>query len=481
MSKLPILNGLRSCLSLTLALSCMLPVYAESVSIYQKLSEYEQTLFGKSDSSFPIDKRLQNVEKQLFGKPSKKGTSTADRIKEIDGVMGGKTGSSNYLPMIAPEMDRSGFAPQPKQAPSSPEVADHHVNRDIDAPLPADNGDRVKGILRQAMENYSQGKTAEAESAFLKVLAIDFRNVDANYNLGAISESKGDLESAKRYYTAALRSDPSDLEIKDAVAAVQDKIKKNQLARTPKPSAPAQAPSHNLEGAPATAGDRAIAAEAAASYKKGNFDDAIEKLNYLARKNPYDANTQFALGQAWRGKGKDGEAIRHLRAAATLDSKNDLYVKALGDLQAQMDERQTASAPKQDVQPFVGLPGGDDDPSVGNGGRVSQNDLAAVQDYLRRNTGNVMIGSESSYGGFSFGRGGLGSFGGMPMMGMGGMGMPMMLGTAPGGTRLKRVVSSSLSGAAMGAMSSRNQPGGMSKGAMRGAMYGGLYGLLGGY
>lgn len=58
----------------------------------------------------------------------------------------------------------------------------------------------------------------------------------------------------------------------------------------------------------------------------------------------------------------------------------------------------------------------------------------------------------------------------------------MTLGTAPGGTRLKRAMTSSLAGAAMGAMTNRNQPGGMSKGAMRGAMYGGLYGLmLGGY
>lgn len=474
-------SRLSACLAITIALSSLLtPAFAQSgASVYQKLNEYEQTLFGKADTGTSIDKRLQKVEKQLFGKVAGKNASTAERVAEIDGVMSGKT-ASKYLPPVAPTMDRSEFAPEPKQAPENTDVADRAVSRDIDAPLPAGNEDRVKGILRQAMADYSSGKTADAEKAFLKVLALDFRNVDANYNLGAIAESKGDLTAAQRYYSAALKSDPSDLEIKDALTAVQNK-QKAQVAKAPParerndgPS-PAPAPS----GAPITAADRTIAAEAAASYKKGNFDDAIDKLSYLAKKNPYDANTQFALGQAFRGKGKDSEAIKHLRAAASLDPKNDLYVKSMSDMQSQMDEKQTASAPDasgagaggtSDVQPFVGLP------ADGNSRSASASDMGAVEDYLRRNAGSVMIGSVSGYGlprGFSF------SGTGYP--GLGG-GVPMFLGTAPGSTRLKRAVTSSLAGAAMGAMSNRSMPGGMSKGAMRGAMYGGLYGLMmGGY
>jgi hypothetical protein len=258
---------------------------------------------------------------------------------------------------------------------------------------------------------------------------------------------------------------------------VQAKLKSQPVA-----SAPNSSSDDALIGAPATAGDRAIASEAAESYKKGNFDDAIQKLGYLARKNPYDANTQFALGQAFRGKNKTSEALKHLRSAATLDPKNDMYVKALNDVQSQADEQQTASAADagagggggssagsagagSGVQPFVGLPGSDSSQSA----LANSGDLAAVQNYLNRNAGNVMIGSATSYG--TMGGSGFSPFGG-----------GMMMGTSPGSTRLRRVVSSSLSGAAMGAMMNRGYPGGMSKGAMRGAMYGGLFGLmLGGF
>lgn len=435
---------------------------AESTSVYQKLNEYENVLFGQTEASSGIEKRLQKIEKQLFGK-STKGSNTASRIAEIEKVMSGKE-ASNYLPPIAPAMDRSEFAPTPKQAPENPLVEANQIDREEDAPLPADSSDRVRGLLRQAMQNYSQGKTAEAERLYQQVLATDFRNVDANYNLGAIAESKGDLNSAKRYYSAALKTSPGDQDINDALNSINQKLKnQTAVAKTPPPSG-----ANNQAGAaPVTAADKAIAKEAADAYKRGNFDDAIAKLGYLARKNPYDANTQFALGQAFRGKGKTNDAIKHLRSAASLDPKNELYAKTLSEAQTQIEDQQTASTSgssgTNDITPFQGLPGDSMASESGSGG------LAAVEDYLRRNTGGgMMMGSVTSYGSPGFGMGfGGSSLGGLPM-----------LGTAPGGTRLKRMVTSSLAGAAMGAMSNRGYPGGMKQGAMRGAMYGGLFGLM---
>lgn len=472
-------------LALVIALSGAIPAsFADSsVSIYQKLGEYEKVLFGKPESSIPIDKRLSNIEKQLFGK-STKGSSTSERIQEIEKVMNGKNGTT-YLPPIAPELDRSEFAPTPKQAPDNPDVSNNDISRPQDAPVAADTSDRVKGLLRQAMQNYSAGKTTEAERLYQQVLGLDFRNVDANYNLGAIAETKNDLNAAKRYYTAAIKGSPGDQDIQDALTAVQQKLKARDAAKatTPVVSPTSSPASSELAGAPSTAGDRAIAQEAADSYKHGNFDDAIQKLTFLAKKNPYDANTQFALGQALRGKGKMPEALAHLRSAATLDSKNDLYVKTLNDVQSYADEQQTASASgagssgsvnsnssssggSSDVTPFTGLPD-----SAANSTLANSGDLSAIESYLRRNAGNVMMGSvtSSGYGGPSMGYSSMG-------------GLPMSLGTASGGTRLRRIMTSSLTGAAIGAMSNRGYPGGMSKGAMRGAMYGGLFGLmLGGF
>ena len=450
-------------------------------SVYQKLGEYENVLFGKADTSSPIEKRLQNVEKQLFGKASK-GGSTSERIEAVEKVMKG----SKYLPPIAPEMDRSDFAPEPKKAPENPDLSSKEIEDARDAPLPADAGDRTKGLLRQAMQSYSQGKTADAERLYQQVLAIDFRNSDANYNLGAIAETKGDLNAAKHYYTAALKASPGDYDISDALKAVQQKLKTQaatSAAAAPQPAA-SGADSTSLEGAPAAAGDKAIASEAADSYKKGNFDDAIQKLAFLARKNPYDANTQFALGQAFRGKGDINNAAKHLRSAAQLDPRNDLYVKALNEIQSQAEDQQASAGAgsasesqpyssqfsrqgrngalsgNNDVTPFVGLPSNNNNDS----------DMAAADSYLRRNGGGngVMIGSVS---GFGSPMGGMGL--GMGGMGMGGLGMGgMMLGTGSGGTRLTRMMTGSLGGAAMGAMMGRGQPGGMSRGAMKGALFG---------
>lgn len=466
------------CLSLAICLGAWQPVVlADSSSIYTKLGEYERTLFGTADTSEPVEKRLQRIEKQLFGKASK-GSITGDRINAIEKVMSGKA----YLPPIAPEMDRSEFAPTPQKAPENPTVEAKQIDRQDDAPLPADSGDRVKGLLRQAMQSYSQGKTTEAERLYQQVLGIDFRNVDANYNLGAIAETKNDLAAAKRYYSAALKGNPGDPDITDAMRSVDQKLKKQEMAQA---AESAQSTSSSSNNPPITEADRAIAQQAAEAYRKGNFDEAISKLGYLARKNPYDPNTQFALGQAYRGKGNSTEALKHLRSAATLDPRNDMYVKALNDAQTQVEDQRTASTPgsygdnnlastsgnngsgssggSSDVTPFTGLPGSNDDSSSAGSG------ISAIDNYLRRNGGSgsgMYVGSVSGYGS-------PGIYGGS-MMG----GFPMMLGTASGGTRLRRVMTSSLTGAAIGAMSNRGYPGGMSKGAMRGAMYGGLFGLL---
>jgi Flp pilus assembly protein TadD len=485
------------CLSLLVTGSFLPASFAEGdASVYQKLTEYENVLFGKADTALPVEKRLQNIEKQLFGKPAK-GGSTSRRLEAVEKAVNG----SKYLPPVAPELDRSEFAPQPKKAPESSTMPARDIDNQDEAPLPADAADRTKGLLRDAMQFYSQGKIADAERLYQKVLAIDFRNADANYNLGAIAESKNDLNSARRYYSTALKANPGDYEIQDALKAVQEKLKNQPIASaSPAPTASEAAP-----GGPVAAGDRAIAEVAAASYKKGNFDDAIQRLAYLARKNPYDANTQFALGQAFRGKGDLTNARKHLRSAASLDPKNDLYVKTLNDIESLAEDGSGSSGNNgssgngssgngngssgngsgstgwesteqpghpgdrhsgnggdgsNDVTPFVGLPN--------NRSSSAGSDLADAENYLRRNSGNgIMIGSVSGFGTPMWGGGG-----------GGGWGMPMMLGTASGTTRLTRIMGSSLSGAAFGALNNRGLPGGMSRGAMRGAMYGGLFGLM---
>ncbi len=436
------------------------PAIAQTNSETQRLGQYETVVFGEEHNRDKFEKRLQALEKSLIGKAGNGPTST--RLDELGKLVQGKS-SSEYLPAIPPVMDRSQFMKEPEQAPRRSETAAAPLYDE--APPAAESGERVTGMLREAMKLYSAGKLNEAERVYRSVLAIDFRNPDANFNLGAIAEDKGDLKSAVTYYRTALRNNPDDDELKDALASVEKKLKIAEAAKAPTQDNPASDPAM-----------KQIASDAAAEYKKGDFDAAIAKLNYLAKRSPYDANVQFALGQAWRGKGNNNEAVKHLRAAATLNPKNELYVKTANQVQSESPGQQqpqqplTASndedRPVGEITPFTGA---SEDHGRGSSRNMDLGDIAAgLLRGQRYSDGMPMSGSVDAYG-----RSSGGGFPGGISLGFGG---------GSGNLRVRRAIQSGLAGAAIGAMSSRGRPGGMSKGAMRGAMYGGLFGLMtGGY
>lgn len=462
----------------------------------ERLAQYETVVFGQENTKLSTDKRLQALEKSLFGKASS-GASAA-RLDAIGKLVQGKS-SSEYLPALPPMLDRSQFMKEPQTPPQRRETA--AAPQYDEAPPPADSSERVNGMLREAMKLYSAGRLVDAERIYQSVLAIDFRNPDANFNLGAIAEDRGDLKAAQGFYRTANKANPDDDEVRDALASVEQKLRSGQAAKV----AEAQAPKNEPANDPALKG---IAAQAAADYKKGDFDAAISKLNFLSKRSPYDANVQFALGQAWRGKGNSNEALKHLRAASTLNPKNDLYASAVNQVQADADKRGGSGGsggplqyqPDQltasnddgkqagEITPFTGaVEDAARNPSgfgggMGGGfpgvGALSGMDIADVAATLlrgRRYGGVPLNGSVDAYnGGYGY------PMGGMGMGGMGFGGLPTGLGFsgATGGTRVRRAVQAGVAGAAMGAMSNRGRPGGMSQGAMKGALYGGLYGLM---
>lgn len=467
----------------TLLYGCIagtLPVSARDSTDSDRLGQYETVVFGEEHSKQSTEKRLQELEKSLFGKVSR-GT-TASRLDSISKLVQGKT-SSEYLPPVPPILDRSQFMKEPQAPPQRRETA--AAPQYDEAPPSAGSSERVTGMLREAMKLYSEGKLVDAERVYQSVLAIDFRNPDANFNLGAIAEDRGDLKAAAGFYRTASKSNPDDDEVKDALAAVEQKLRKSQTATAPEKNEP-----NNAGNDPALKG---IASQAADDYKKGNFDAAISKLNFLAKRSPFDANIQFALGQAWRGKGNSNEALKHLRAAATINPKNDMYVSTLQQVQNDAEKRGPQSQPQSqpdqltasnddgrpagDITPFSG---GIDEPGrnpgllggmggMGGGmGNIGGMDIADVAATLLRSR---RYGAAPLSGGIdSFGNSGFGFAPGMPT-GLGFSG-------ATGGTRVRRAVTSGLAGAAMGAASNRGRPGGMSQGAMKGALYGGLYGFM---
>jgi tetratricopeptide (TPR) repeat protein len=384
-----------------------------------------------------------------------------------------------YLPPMAPQMDRSIF-------PQQQEVA-RNVDDDLPSQRPYQTDpepvDRVKRLLRDALQKHNAGDRNGAKHIFRQVLSIDPRNSDANFNLGAMAEDDGDLSTAANYYKAASLANPNDADVKDALAAVQGKIRQEQEQR----AAAMQVEKKNQL--------RSVAQDAAAAYKAGQYDKAIALLERIDREAPGDANVKYGLGQAYRGKGDMSRARANLSAAASLDPSNSLYRNTLTEVDRQQ-QQQVASRQQPQSGPgglqYDELPPGARDYGSNSMPPVANDFQQAGQitPFSNNDPTGMLYGRANDYG-----RGGL-----MSGMGMGGIGPALGMGglaaglgnivnggrtysSAGRGTRMMRnAAMGGLSGAAVGALTSIGRgSAGMKSGAMRGALYGGLFGLLTGF
>lgn len=396
-----------------------------------------------------------------------------------------------YLPPIAPKLDRSIFTPQ-----QAPEVA---RNNDDDSPSqrpyqadPAPN-DQVKKLLRDALQKHNQGDMNGAKQLFKRVLTIEPRNSDANFNLGAMAEDAGDLQAAQGYYKAASLASPNDADIREALAAVNDKMQQQSQQRT----AAMQLEKKNQL--------RQVAQDAAAAYKAGQYDKAIALLERIDREAPGDANVKYGLGQAYRGKGDMVRARQNLQAAASLDPSNQLYSNTLAEANRQAQSPQVARQPQSGPSgmQYDEMPPGARDYGSDAMPPIANNNSPAGEITPFSNDGapsGPLYGSANGYGspGLSLGGLGLGSvglgalglgaLGGLGSMFMGGgrsygYAQPYYGGSTSRGTRLVRgAVTGGLAGAAVGALTNMGRgSGSMKSGAMKGAVMGGLFGLLSGF
>lgn len=376
------------------------------------------------------------------------------------GAMAAATTTEKYLPPMAGQLDRSAFANSDvKPAPARANNNAPMIAAEEDEPV-----DRTKDLLKQALAKHGQGDMRGAEGIFKQVLAIDSRNVDANFNLGAIAEDRGDLQAASRYYGIAAASNPGDTDLSDALNSVQDKMRQQTVAK------------QNQEQLARKQELKKIASDAAAAYKAGKYDQAVAGLERVAAAEPNDANVQFALGQALRGKGDANRAQQHLNKAVALAPDNQLYRNAINEL-----GKEGQQMAQQNNQPQA--PAAPDYGSYDNGSAVANDPTPPGQ--LTPFAGNEQPLYGHAYDSTSGGRGmGIGS-----AMGLGGMaaGVGSLFGGRGGGVSGTRLVRNAamggIAGAAMGAITSgiSGGRGNVKSGAMRGALYGGLMGLMTGF
>lgn len=441
-------------LATTIAVNVPLSALALNSAEERLLSAYEVQLFGKARPQMSEDARLRGVETSLFGQP--KGGDAESRLDAVSKLMG-KTieAKQNGLnPPIAAQYDRSEFAPQPKATPAAVSPGAHAEQ----APPKATDSDTAKELLRTALAKHAEGKTAEAERIFKQVLRVDPSNTDANFSLGTLAEQRGDLSGAARFYKIASASNPSDLEIQDALTAIQNKMRNQQVAQQQ-----AQQKAQEQQISAQRKNElRALAEQAATAYKAGDFDSAIAKVSKVAAAEPQDANAQFALAQAWRGKGDYNRAQGYLSAALAIDPGNSLYQTTMRDMQQEGQQRvqqqmaQQDSRPQGEITPFA-----PDNRGGGAGGGLrgglagmfggGNNDAA---DYGPDDSGSPAYGwsGGNSSGGYAY--------------------------SSSGRSRIGSAMAGGLMGAAVGAFTGRGTAGGVKQGMIQGGLMGAMMGLI---
>jgi tetratricopeptide (TPR) repeat protein len=473
----PLWQKLISASQVVLMLS-MTPAYASlSAGDSLSLARYEVETFGQASPDDTEGKRLDKLEKKLYGKTSKQ--STTARLAAISKTLTAQH-KELLMPNMAPQLDTSlsnggstsgSASSAPRPAPS---VAKYDDSYDRDQ-TPAHSGNQplLQSTLARALQEYSQGNKSAAQSDFQKVLKIDPQNADAHYNLGALAEEQGDFSSALNQYQLAQKASPEDNDIAQAVSSVKAKLQYQQVAQTQNQQAE-RIQEQQRQQQKQRDQLKLLAAQAASDYHAGNYDAAIAKLNTVAQGAPNDPDVQFALAQAYRGKKNIDQARFHLNRAVAMDPNNALYRNALNDLN---HDSTTANA---------GMPQPAPDYHNYNQGQGQDQLASAPQDnapvgqltpFTDTNSSGMQYGHASAGGSSS----GIMRF--LPMLGLGGMAAaPMMMGGANGygggSPRIARAMQGGLAGAAIGALMSRNSAGGMSGGAMKGALFGGAVGLL---
>ncbi len=285
-----------------------------------QLARLETTIYGSPHKNLPNEKRVDSLEKILFGKTHS--GALHPRIFAIASTLTGKADNS-LSPPLAPSLDRGDTlkGAAPRMATESNKQPDENES----LPPSEAKRDRIKNGLQQAMQLYSQGQTSQAEAIFKNILSLDSRNEDANYNLGTIAESRSDWENALHYYQNALASNPNDEDTQKAVESMKTKI---ATARAQKQSRHQQT---KLSSQQIDALKNKVN-QAGSEYAAGNYDAAISNLKEVAAQAPDQADVFYALGQAYKAKNQNSEAANAFSQAVKLAPNNKQYADALAQL-----------------------------------------------------------------------------------------------------------------------------------------------------
>lgn len=351
-------------LATTLAAPCL------AQSCVSQLDELEKILVGNTSPHLPVTARVDALERGLFG--NARTGSMAERLRAIQQILVGSVGATGSpavagapnartSPVVSAPVSRPISTPITTPIPVSTAVSTPVASKGtmqpigntmqpigntmqpigkptmvqasratpiiIDGSNSADerSAESTKEFLKQALMAHSKGDLSEATRLFEQVLSLDPKNTDANYNLGSMSEDRGNLDAALQYYRNAAASSPEDNDIRTALASVERRLSKRQAS------------GQNAEL-------QELAKSAGAALRQGDYTGAIPKLEVLAQKAPSDASIQFGLSRAWYGKGNLGRSRQYLQGAIALAPDQQMYKSSLQVLDREIQKRQNESS-----------------------------------------------------------------------------------------------------------------------------------------
>ncbi len=267
-----------------------------------RLADFEEEIYGAARKNLSNDARLDELELKLLGS-TKSGSDTV-RLEQIASLMPSTRAGSTALVPRAPSLDSLPVQAAPFRDNPQQELQDKNSE-----------------ALANALSLYSSGHSAEAQKGLSDILNGDPNNFDALYNLGVISESGGNFDQALYYYKRAQAVNGKDSEVNKAVLALSRKAADTQKTLSDKAQQQKQARLKQM------------VQEASAMYQAKNFDGAISRLTAVAYEAPRDADVQFALAQAYRGKGDINGARHFMAQALALNPQNQSYANAMRELQ----------------------------------------------------------------------------------------------------------------------------------------------------
>ncbi len=197
------LQGARICLRLAVVVTCA------AVGFNSSESEAADSHSGTSS-----------------GKPVKAAGAAKTSASTSSGKVSSKTGHSKVASGHAVTTAEKKRAAASLMSPMKASLDEG--NKPRTAPPVETNKMRSKRFLKEGARLHRIGEYADAERLFKQAVAMDPRNPDAFFNLGALAEGRGDLVDALTQYRAGLALMPQDKSLKEAVDSMESRLASGQ-------------------------------------------------------------------------------------------------------------------------------------------------------------------------------------------------------------------------------------------------------------